>query len=184
MNIHGIDFTFTFIILVLIEITGLKMMIPFFYRFGIPFHKESFTKNAIINYELNKTIIKSAGKYKFVSNFECIFTGIIHLRFFSFDDITISSNICRIYGNKIEIISRIPIVLSLYIIYSFLKLLTIDKEFFELLKINKIEFYDFIFPIAGLVFAVILYFLELNKISIMKKELNELLFNKENLQQK
>ena len=177
MTIYELDFTFAFLILVLIEITGLKMMIPFFYKFGIPFHKESFTKTAIINYELNKTIIKSQGKYKFVSKFKCIFTARIHLNFLSFDDITISSNICKIYGDKIEIISRIPLVISLYLIYSIFKVLTIVKEFFELLKINEIESYDFIFPIAGLTIVIIIYNLELNKISKLKKELKELLFD-------
>lgn len=93
------------------------------------------------------------------------------------DDITISSNTCRIHGNKIEIISRIPIILSLFITYSIIKLLTIAKEFFELLKINKIESYDFIFPIAGLVIVAIFYFVEINKLSKLKKELKELLFD-------
>lgn len=175
MTINESDFTFIFIILVIIEITGIKLMIPFFYKSGIPFKKESFTKAVVINHELNKTIIKAQGKYKFVSKFECIFTARIQLNFFSWDDITISSNICRIYGNKVEIISRIPLVLSLYLVYSIFKLLTNVKEFFELLNNNKLESYHFIFPIAGLAILALICYLELSKLSKLKKELNELL---------
>lgn len=177
MNISELDFSLILSILALIEITGQKMMIPFFFKYGIPFQKESFTQSVIINHELNKTIIKPAGKYKFVSKSECIFTAKIKLAFFSFDDITISSNICRIRGNQVEIISRFPLSLLLLFIYAVFNLNAISGEFFELLKNSRIAYYDFIFPVAALIFAAMLYNLELKKLSKLKEELKEILSN-------
>jgi len=174
MTIHELDFTLIYLVLTLIEIIGAKLMIPFFYKFGITFHKESFTENVIINHELNKTINRTYGKYKFISKSKCIFTAKIHLSksiFLSNDDITVSKNICNIRGNQVEIISQFPLIPALCCIY------IIFIQLFGLLQNNKNETFNLIFPIASLVVITILYFVELNKFYKLKKELNELLLD-------
>ncbi|TAL31285.1 MAG: hypothetical protein EPN93_18160 [Spirochaetes bacterium] len=167
----NIEFNFTLVLLILstLEILGQKLLIESFFRFGIPFSRSVFNHQVDVSHDINKTIVKPEGKFKFISKTECIFASRFHFfSFFRFESIIPTKNICTIKNGKYEVISKLPLGMTLFILYMMV-LFFLNYVTEPVLDINAL------FPVIFLLVITAMYFIEHHRVGVMKKELREIL---------
>jgi hypothetical protein len=119
-------------------------------------------------HDINKTIVKAEGKFKFISKSECIFTSRFHfLSFFRFESILPTKNICTVKNGKYEVVSKLPLGMPLFIFYM-LVLYFLNYVTEPAIDINAL------FPVIFILVIVATYFIEHHRLGVMKKELREI----------